>query len=251
MKDKLKLNFVLFILGILGILTLLTIEFPAESFSKAALNKFSLQTLKYLTLINPIFLLLLAIFIGSKLSKPTGLTTPTISKLLKINIPTIHFNEQMKYGCILGILIGIFGMLSTFVFNSIIPLEFKQLENNLQVSILAKIGYGGITEELLTRYGFMTFAVWIVFKITNKLNHFSYWIGIIISSVLFALGHFPAVFASSSNASTILLTYVFISNFFSGITFGWLYWKKGLESSIIGHILAHLTRILLQFTSII
>ena len=109
----------------------------------------------------------------------------------------------------------------------------------IKITILARFTYGGLTEELLMRYGFMTLIVWIIYKITKKLNSITYWTGIILAAALFALGHFPIAFSAVSDPSVSLLSYILIGNSLAGIFFGWLYWKKGLEAAFIGHIFAH------------
>jgi len=126
----------------------------------------------------------------------------------------------------------------------IIPQEFEALKNQIEVTLLVRFGYGGITEELLLRFGFMTLVVWILSKLTKLLNSPIYWIGIVISTLLFAIGHFPIVYASLTHPSLVMLTYVLIGNSVGGLFFGWLYWKKGLEAACIAHIFAHVAMVL-------
>jgi len=73
---------------------------------------------------------------------------------------------------------------------------------------------------------------------------FVYWIGILISSVIFALGHFPIAFQAVSNPSGLLLNYILHGNSIGRVIFGWLYWKKGLETAFIAHIFTHIIMIL-------
>jgi len=54
------------------------------------------------------------------------------------------------------------------------------------------------------------------------------------------LGHFPIAFQAIPNPSIGLLSYIIIGNTIGGIVFGWLYWKKGLESAFIAHIFTHI-----------
>jgi Type II CAAX prenyl endopeptidase Rce1-like len=58
-------------------------------------------------------------------------------------------------------------------------------------------------------------------------------------TVIFGLGHLPFVFAIIPNASVPLILYVIVGNSFVGLIVGYLYWKKGLESAMIAHMLAH------------
>jgi membrane protease YdiL (CAAX protease family) len=245
MNVKLKLGITLFILGLSGVLTMLTVTIPLESLPKEVFEKISPETLKYLVLINPTILLLLSVLIGTLLYDKVGFSVPTISSILKIEEPKIKFLEQIKFGVLLGLFTGVLLIIIGLIFKTSIPQEFMNLENKIKMTTIAKIGYGGITEELLMRFGFMTLVVWIIFKLTKKLDNTTYWIGIILASILFAVGHFPVVFNAVPNPSISLLTYVIIGNSIGGLIFGWLYWKKGLEAAFLGHVFAHVAIIII------
>ncbi len=244
MNKKLKLGLTLFVLGLLGVFTMLTVTIPLDNLPNEVVEKISPQTLKYLVLINPAILLLIAVIIGTLLYDKVGFSVPTISSILKIEQPKIKFIEQIKYGIILGLISGILITLISIIFKSSLPQEFIDLGNKIKITVIARFIYGGFTEELLVRFGFMTLVVWIVSKVTNNLVNSTYWIGIILASILFGLGHFPVVFNTVPNPSITLLTYVLIGNSIAGLFFGWLYWKKGLEAAFIGHIFAHVAMII-------
>ena len=63
--------------------------------------------------------------------------------------------------------------------------------------------------------------------------------GIIISSIIFGLGHLPIVYVLADYLTIELLLYIVFGNAVGGIIFGWLYWKKGLEAAMVGHVFAH------------
>ncbi len=113
------------------------------------------------------------------------------------------------------------------------------MQEKVQFTPIARFLYGGITEEILVRFGFMTLLVWLAFKITKNLNDLTYWVGIVLASLLFAIGHFPTVFSVVANPSASFLTYIMVGNSIAGLFFGWLYWRKGLEAAIIAHIMTH------------
>ena len=244
MNKKLKLGLTLFVMGLLGVFTMLTVTIPLDNLPKEVVEKISPQTLKYLVLINPAILLLIAVIIGTLLYDKVGFSVPTISSILKIEQPKIKFIEQIKYGIILGLISGILITLIIIIFRSSLPQEFIDLGNKIKITVIARFIYGGFTEELLMRFGFMTLVVWIVSKVTNNLVNSTYWIGIILASILFGLGHFPVVFNTVPNPTITLLTYVLIGNSIAGLFFGWLYWRKGLEAAFIGHIFAHVVMII-------
>jgi membrane protease YdiL (CAAX protease family) len=236
MNKQLKLGLTLFLIGFVGILSMLTVSIP---FPEEALQKFSPETLKVLSLVQPSILLLLAVIAGTILHTKVGLSVPTIAAVLKIEPPQIKFASQIKWGVLLGILIGIVVAVVAFVFRPVIPQELVEFNNKITLTPVARLCYGGFTEELLMRFGFMTFIVWVVSKITKKLNRSTYWMGIIASTLLFAVGHFPIVFVTIAHPTLLLLLYVLIGNSIAGMVFGWLYWKKGLESACVAHMFFH------------
>ncbi len=244
MNVKLKLGITLFILGLLGVLTMLTVTIPLESLPKEVLAKISPETLKYLVLINPTVMLLIAVVVGTLLYDKVCFSVPTISSILKIEEPKIKFLDQIKSGVILGLLTGVLTTMVGLIFKSSIPQEFIEIGNKIKITTIARFGYGGITEELLMRFGFMTLIVWILFKITKKLGNTTYWTGIVLASILFAVGHFPVVFNAVPHPTISLLTYVLIGNSIAGLFFGWLYWKKGLEAAFVGHMFAHVAMVI-------
>lgn len=248
MSNKLKLGLTLFFLGLLGILTMLTVTIPFDTFPQEVLDKISPEVLRYLVLINPVILLIIAVVVGTLLYDKVGLSVPTISSMLKIEEPKIRFMDQVKFGVLLGLLAGISATVLSLAFKPYIPQEFIEVGNKVKITTIARFGYGGLTEELLLRFGFMTLVVWIIFKITKHLNNSTYWTGIVLASILFAVGHFPVVFNAVQDPSMLLLTFVLIGNSIAGLFFGWLYWKKGLEAAFIGHIFAHVAMIIAEQT---
>jgi len=243
MNPKLKLGIVLFVLGFLGVLSILTATLPLPE-ELAALPP---ALVNVLILINPTILLLVAVAVGTWLYDKVGFKVPVISSLLNIEpIDTKRvFVQQLKYGVSLGLLAGAAIMMIVKIYGFFIADELKTLDNQMELTLLARFMYGGITEELLLRFGVMTFLVWIIFKLTKKLNSTVYWIAIALSTLLFAVGHFPVVFGAISEPSFTLLSYILIGNSIGGLVFGWLYWKKGLEAAIIAHAFAHVAMVLI------
>ncbi|MFL0195304.1 CPBP family intramembrane glutamic endopeptidase [Clostridium sp. WILCCON 0269] len=98
--------------------------------------------------------------------------------------------------------------------------------------------YGGIAEEITFRMFLMTFFIWVSSKIKKtKEGHptdIGIWLSIILSSVLFGLGHLGITSDLATITSAVILRAV-LMNGVLGIIYGWLYWKKGLESAMIAH----------------
>jgi membrane protease YdiL (CAAX protease family) len=68
----------------------------------------------------------------------------------------------------------------------------------------------------------------------------SFFVGaILVSSVVFAIGHLPIAFMLFPEPTLALTLFVIIGNSAFGLIAGYLYWKKGLESAMIAHALTH------------
>jgi len=243
-KERLILGIVLFTLGFIGVLSILTMNIPLpEEASKILLEQFTPKQIKLLTLINPTILLIVAILLGVFMHDKVSLDVPIIKGIIK-NDKNYQISSILKYGIIGGVISGIILTLVGVLFYPILPLEFIELGDTLKPTLIARFLYGGLTEEILMRFGLMSFVIWLLSKIFKTINSKIYWIGILIAAVIFALGHFPIAFQAVSNPSVLLLSYILIGNSIGGVIFGWLYWKKGLETAFIAHICTHIIMIL-------
>ncbi len=62
---------------------------------------------------------------------------------------------------------------------------------------------------------------------------------IVISSLVFSVGHLPVAYMILPEATFVLTLYVIVANSVFGLIVGYLYWKRGLESAMLAHMLAH------------
>ena len=244
-KKKITLGVILAILGIIGIASILTMEIPLPPEVEAILKeKFSPGQIKLLTLINPTMMLIVGVVVGTILYDKVNFSLPVLEKLTGIKSAPVNSFELIKYGILGGVLSGMLLSLVGFLFNPILPVEFKELGETIKPTLATRFLYGGFTEEIIMRFGLMTFIVWIGSKILGSTKPIVYWIGILMAAMIFALAHFPIAYQAVDNPSSALLTYILIGNSIGGIVFGWLYWKKGLEAAFIAHIFAHVIMLL-------
>lgn len=246
-KKKILFGLLLFGLGAIGVLSLLTMDIPLPPESEAMLKaRFSPEQLKLIILLNPTLMLMFAVLVGSILYREVNFKAPLLERIVGIEIEPFDLGNILKFGILGGVLSGILLSLISLVFIPILPAEFIELGESLKPSLAARFLYGGITEEILMRFGFMTLVVYLTSKIFRGTKPFVYWVGIIIAALLFAIGHFPVAFLAVSSPTTGLLTYILIGNTVGGVIFGWLYWKKGLESAFLAHMFAHVVMVLAE-----
>ena len=239
-RHKRRLGSTLLLLGLMGILSLLTVELPTSNLPPETLERFSPQMIKFLSLLNPLILLIICILIGLCFYPKTSLRAPLIEGLLQGKKPSCPLSTILKSGILGGLLAGILLVLIGWIYRPLLPLEFTDLGKNLQMNMLTRLLYGGLTEEILLRFGLMTLLVWLFLKICKNREPNAYRIAIIVTALVFAVSHFPIAFQAVDQPSGLLLSYILIGNSLGGLIFGWLYWKKGLESAFVAHMVAHI-----------
>lgn len=246
-KEKWITAIVLFVLGMFGVVSLLSMEvnLPAEA-ERIISDQFTPRQLKWLSLINPTILLIITVVVGTLLHEKVNLDVPLIKGLIR-NEKIGNIRGIIIFGIAGGIIAGIFVVLIAAVYDPLLSQEFLKLGENIQTSLAVRFLYGGLTEEILMRFGVMTFFVWLFSKLFKSLDVKIYWAGIILAALLFAIGHFPVAFQAVGTPSTLLLSYIVLGNSIGGIIFGWLYWKRGLESAFIAHIMAHVVMVSVSF----
>lgn len=246
-KKEVILGVILIMIGMLGIASILTMDIPLPAEVESVLKgKFSPSEIKLLILINPAIILLVAVIVGTVLYQKVGLNVPIIEKAIGMESGNKKVTGLFKYSILGGILAGVLVSLIGLTFNPILPAEFIKLGESLKPTIAARFLYGGLTEEIIMRFGLMTLIVWMASKLFKGTKPIVYWIGIILASIFFALGHFPIAYQAVESPSAAFLIYIFIGNTIGGLIFGYLYWKKGLESAFFAHIFAHVILVLAE-----
>ncbi len=236
---------ILFLLGLTGVLSLLTMEIPLSDDTLALLTEqLTPEQIRWIMLLNPSILLLVATTIGTLLFRKSGLQVPVIGSLIKGERP-LGLRDVVRYGLVLGLATGALLMLMSKAFDRFIPQDFIALSESLQPSLAARLLYGGITEELLVRFGLMGFVVWLLKQFARPNAQWVYFAGIVAAALVFALAHLPVAFEAVAEPSAILIVYILIGNSIGGIVYGWLYWKKGLESAMLAHMATHLAMVLI------
>lgn len=248
MVSQKKLFLVVECAGLIGILSLLAITPPLPEGVELLLP---LTTLKLLSLIQPFILLTIASLIGVNLAHRVNLSAPVLEAIASGNSPIPALKPQLIPGLMGGLLAGLALSLFFQLWQPFLPNDFltkaEQFSPNLH--FLTRILYGGITEEILLRWGWMTLLVWIPWRFFQKRqgNPDVFWVelAILLSSILFGLGHLPLAFSLTEQVNVALVSYIIVANSLFGFIGGYLYWKKGLESAMIAHIFSHVMIILI------
>ena len=90
----------------------------------------------------------------------------------------------------------------------------------------------------------MTLLVWAAWRLLQRREGEpkpAYVAGaILVSSLTFGVGHLPVAYLILPEVTFALSLYVVVANSVFGLLAGYLYWKRGLESAMLAHMLAHI-----------
>ena len=239
---------ILWVLCILGFLAIIPYSY---SLSGMPLSTSDLTSTGFLfSSAQNILLFGLFIWTGLYVARRVNLGTPILDGLVKKE----PVGDKVRVMLAPAILIGavsavIIILLDSYIFGPPLQAELKLLGLNLPESVnppawqgfLASF-YGGINEEILLRLFVMTLIGAIgaaVFKkMDQKLPAGIFWVANILAAILFGLGHLPTTAAIGLPMDLLVITRAIALNGLLGIGFGWLYWKYGLESAMLGHFTA-------------
>jgi hypothetical protein len=244
---KKRLFLILFFSGFAGVVTVLLIDLATlASFIPAADVPPITPALKILSLVQPTVLLGVAVLIGVALASRVGLRAPAAEALAEGDNVLPALRPQLIPGVLGGIIGGLSILLTAAVLTPLLTTETVQRITRFgtAVPIPTRLLYGGITEELLLRWGFMTLLVWIVWRLFQKRlakpTSVSFIAAILVSSLIFGLGHLPIAGVILPQFTVAVVIFVIVANSAFGVVAGYLYWKHGLESAVIAHMLCHI-----------
>ena len=106
--------------------------------------------------------------------------------------------------------------------------------------MLLEVRLLGLVEEVLTRWGLMPLMVWLGALVIDPPTSPVYWTAIVISGLLFGLGHMPGLLAAGAQKSSLLYISAIGTNLWVSLGLGWLFWQYGLIAAVAGHMLFHL-----------
>jgi membrane protease YdiL (CAAX protease family) len=249
MSPKTRLILVLWVAGFIGIVSLLLLDFdafiallPAEAAAEVPRVTVGL---KLLSLVQPAVFLTLAVFGGAALAPKVGLSAPAFEAWTTREPTMPALRPQWLPGLLGGAGGGIAIVLIAALANPELPpgaaakiSAFAQL-----MPFPTRLLYGGITEEVLLRWGLMSLLVWAGWRLFQKRETHPpagcFHAAIIISALIFGAGHLPVAFFVVPEPNVALVAFVIIANAAFGVVAGYLFWRRGLEAAILAHMVTH------------
>ena len=249
MTVRVRLFLVLWLAGLAGILSFQLVDLTTliAMLPDAGAKPLPLPmvAIRLLSILQPAVLVGAGVFVGVLLAPRVRLSAPAAEAFAERRAIVPALRPQLLPAALGAVIAAPVIMGSWLLWRPFLSPSFVQSAEafNRMLPPLTRLLYGGITEELLVRWGFMSFLVWAAWKGLQKGTGAPRPVyvvsAIVCSALVFGAGHLPIAIALNGAPSLPLVTYVVFANAFFGIIGGLLYRKKGLESAIVAHALAH------------
>ena len=145
------------------------------------------------------------------------------------------------------LILGVLFASDYFTFGSMISEVAQDYEKGISLAyFIASLTYGGVIEEVLMRWFFMSLIAFIlvmIFARKKEKTDIPAWIFItanVASAFVFAIGHLPATQMFFGEINALILFRCFLLNGGFGLFFGRWYRKYGIQYAMLGHFGLHL-----------
>jgi hypothetical protein len=239
------------LLGLAGVASLpLVILPPLETLMALGRSPtHSLALLALVSLIQPALLVIAAAAAGAALAPKLGFTS--YASAINVRAP---FATQVRLAIASGLIVGVVIVVLDIALFRHFRLQPMGSAHPAAVAqtLAGGILYGGLSEEVMMRFGLMSFVVWIGTRLHARRGagvatpDIVFIMAIVIVALLFALGHLPAATLISPVTANLVLR-ILLLNAVAGLVFGWLYWKASLEAAMLSHASVHVVFAIAQF----
>jgi hypothetical protein len=189
--------------------------------------------------------LAVAVGIGTRLAPSVDLAAPVFEAVAARRGAWHALRPQLVPGLVGALL----GGLVLLLFRQRAPSAIHSaVAGGFDPSLLVRVLYGGVTEELLLRWGAMTLLLWLFARGARRRHarpgRLAAAAAIAGSALLFGLGHLPTIVAYGGTLSTDVVAWTLAGNGLFGVLTGILFRRYGLEAAMLAHGLAHVAAFL-------
>jgi hypothetical protein len=235
--------FAWFLLGFLGIVAMAARIGVDDLRAVEGAPEIGDNALVLLLIVQPSVLLAVAVALGVGLSGKVGLRS-WLTDRLRGDPPALVSFPSVVGTLALTVAAALLALLLDLAFRLAAPDAFAGMPGPdlALVPRLSALLYGGITEELMLRYGLMTALAWAAFAILRRRaaahRDAVMWGVILVVAIAFGVGHLPALSAAVEPNAILVLRTIGI-NALLGALYGWLYWRYALEHAVLAHGFTH------------
>lgn len=248
-----------FLAGIPGVLALVIYIYLTTDPSVVPTG-FSLATVAVLSALTPLLLLVAACGLGAYCAHRVGLRSYLVDRFATGDRVWRRLRGELRLAVGLGLIVSTVIVVLDLALAPFIGQDLPAVvsaQNSTLVGVLAYVPvrflYGGITEELLLRFGLMSTLAFAGWYATGRRgagpSALVMWLSILVSAVLFGVGHLPAL-AQTTTLTPLLIGRTVLLNAIGGVVFGWLYWRHSLEAAMVSHVTFHVPLTILSLVQV-
>ena len=205
-----------------------------------------LPALAALALINPLILLALGTLAGALCAHRLGLRSRIAERVAGAPLSWREVAHGWRLALGLGAAVGVALVLLDGLTLPLLGPEGAELALRGDRGVLVTVAgvlYGGVTEEVMVRWGLMSFLAYLAWRVAGSPaagpGRAVMWAAIVATALAFGALHLPAVDAVTALTPAVVARTLLL-NALGGVAFGWLFWRRGLEAAMIAHATAHL-----------
>lgn len=226
-------------IGFLGVLALLLQPLPESLLrQRPELTEVPLWSLKLLGMLNPTILLVAAVLLGALVAHRVGLRS-VLAGTAHASGSAHAWGLAARWGLMTGVaVVGLDVVLAPFLGD---PWEhfLRQASRPEPQSLLVGILYGGITEEILMRWGLMSVSAWAIWALGGQRHTVpALVIAGVLAALIFGATHLPAV-ASQVELNPMIIGRTVAVNALAALVYGWVFWRHHLEAAMLCHACSH------------
>lgn len=203
-----------------------------------------------------IYILLYSVLggIGLVLANRIGLGMPFVEGWVRREPIPFRFRTIVAIAWITAVGLNLLSLfLHTVVFDPPLHAMLQKLGITISAAAQTPPLYGflaalsaGINEETLYRLFGLSLLAWLggllLHDSGGRPKPIVFWTANILFALAFGAAHLSAQTAIGLPLNSLVVAATLVLNGIGGLLFGWLFWKFGLESAMLGHILADILR---------
>jgi len=119
----------------------------------------------------------------------------------------------------------------------------KALMPDRGTALAVGVLYGGIDEEILTRWGLMSVLAWAGWRLFQRGRAAPsagvVAVAVVLAALAFGAGHLPVAMKLVHPMPAIVVLRIVLLNAVAGCAFGWLFFRYSLETAMVAHVTFH------------
>ncbi len=232
-----RLILVLWLLGLPGVMASVWFELP--SWLRTLQIQWAPDIMFFWAFVPLSLALLIPVWIGVRMGPYVGLSTPVLIAWACGRSP----RRAVRYLALPGVAGGIVGAAWLVTLAMVWPERLSLVDPTYDMPLLAKVLYGGFTEELIMRFGGLTLVTWALWRTVGANRRRVGWglgfLAIVLTAMLWVGLNMALKLWVGESMPQTALPQLLISELCYGVLAGVLFRCYGLEAAMLAHVIAY------------